>query len=417
MESDRNIAEVGRKTGVSEQNMQHFMSQSPWSARAMIEQMQSEVMNRQELMGGVLILDESADAKSGETSAGAARQHNGRLGKVDVCQVGVFLTYAKDGIWTWLDGELFLPEKWLSDDYAARRAKVGIPVDRSFQTKIELGWQMIERAQKMGFLFEAVAFDSLYGRNRKLRDQCQANGIEYYADVPCNQKVYLTLPELAYPLTKQNRPAKYPQVVGQVPVTVQSLAENRQTDWRSLVLRPSERGMLEAEFARQQVWTVDKDGTIRQETLVIRRDPNRLTYSLTNAPTDTPLLTLAQRKTQRYFVERSIQDAKSELGWDEFQAIKFRAWEHQLALTLLASWFIAETQLDWRAEHPQDPTLIQDYETDVLPRLSMANVRELLRATLPLPQLSTEQAALLVIKHLDNRTRSRRSRLKKHSGP
>lgn len=383
----------------------------------MIEQMQSEVMNRQELMGGVLILDESADAKSGETSAGAARQHNGRLGKVDVCQVGVFLTYAKDGIWTWLDGELFLPEKWLSDDYAARRAKVGIPVDRSFQTKIELGWQMIERAQKMGFLFEAVAFDSLYGRNRKLRDQCQANGIEYYADVPCNQKVYLTLPELAYPLTKQNRPAKYPQVVGQVPVTVQSLAENRQTDWRSLVLRPSERGMLEAEFARQQVWTVDKDGTIRQETLVIRRDPNRLTYSLTNAPTDTPLLTLAQRKTQRYFVERSIQDAKSELGWDEFQAIKFRAWEHQLALTLLASWFIAETQLDWRAEHPQDPTLIQDYETDVLPRLSMANVRELLRATLPLPQLSTEQAALLVIKHLDNRTRSRRSRLKKHSGP
>jgi SRSO17 transposase len=417
MESDRNIAEVGRKTGVDEQNMQHFMSQSPWSARAMIEQMQSEVMNRQELMGGVLILDESADAKSGEMSAGAARQHNGRLGKVDVCQVGVFLTYAKDGIWTWLDGELFLPEKWLSDDYAARRTQVGIPTDRSFQTKIELGWQMIERAQKMGFLFEAVAFDSLYGRNRKLRDQCQANGIEYYADVPCNQKVYLTLPELVYPLTKQNRPAKYPQVVGQVPVTVQSLAENRQTHWRSLVLRPSERGMLEAEFARQQVWTVDKDGTIRQETLVIRRDPNRLTYSLTNAPTDTPLLTLAQRKTQRYFVERSIQDAKAELGWDEFQAIKFRAWEHQLALTLLASWFIAETQLDWRAEHPQDPTLIQDYETDVLPRLSMANVRELLRATLPLPHLSAEQATLLVVKHLDNRTRSRRSRLKKHSGP
>jgi hypothetical protein len=84
---------------------------------------------------------------------------------------------------------------------------------------------------------------------------------------------------------------------------------------------------------------------------------------------------------------------------------------------LLASWFIAETRLDWRAEHPQDPTLIQDYETDVLPSLSMANVRELLRATLPLPQLSTEQATLLVVKHLDNRTRSRRSRLKRHSGP
>jgi len=417
MESDRSMAEVGRKTGVSEQNMQHFMSQSPWSARAMIEQMQSEVMNRQELMGGILILDESADAKSGKMSAGSGRQHNGRLGKVDVCQVGVFLTYAKDGSWTWIDGELFLPEKWLSDACAARRAKVGIPTDRSFQTKIELGWQMIERAHKMGLPFEAVAFDSLYGRNTQLRTQCQANGIEYYADVPCNQQVYLTLPELVYPMTKHNRPAKYPQVIGQGPVTVESIANDRQADWRSLVIGPSERGMLVAEFVRQLIWTVDKDGTIREETLLLRRDSKKVTYSLTNAPTDTPLLTLAQRKTQRYFVERSIQDAKSELGRDEFQAIKYRAWQHQLALTLLASWFIAETRLDWRAEHPQDPTLSQDYETDVLPSLSMANVRELLRATLPLPQLSTEQAALLVVKHLDNRTRSRRSRLKKHSGP
>jgi SRSO17 transposase len=59
----------------------------------------------------------------------------------------------------------------------------------------------------------------------------------------------------------------------------------------------------------------------------------------------------------RYFVERNIQDAKSELGWDDFQALKFRAWEHQLALTILASWFVAETRLDWAAEHPPAPTL------------------------------------------------------------
>ncbi len=404
-------------TGVSEQNMQHFISQSPWSGRAVIEDMQREIARRPKLRGGVLILDESADAKSGETSAGAGRQYNGRLGKVDQCQVGVFLTYAKDGIWTWVDGELFLPEKWLSEAYAARRKKVGIPADRRFQTKIELGWQMIERVQAMGLPFEAVAFDTLYGRNTGLRDQCRANGIEYYADVPCNQRVYLREPEIVYPLTKRNRPARHPQVVGQTPVTVQSLADDAQTYWQSLVLRPSERGMLQADFARRAVWTVDKDGTSRCETLLIRRAPQRLTYTLTNAPLDTPLQTLAQRKTQRYFLERSIQDTKSELGWDEFQAIKYRAWEHQLALTLLASWFIAETRLDWRAKHPPDPTLIQDYETDVLPSLSMANVRELLRATLPLPQLSTEQAARLVVKHLDNRTRSRRSRLRKHSGP
>jgi SRSO17 transposase len=381
----------------------------------MIEQMQGEVSQRPEMKGGMLILDESANAKSGEMSAGVGRQHNGRLGKVDECQVGVFLTYTKDGIWTWVDGELFLPEKWLSDAYSTRREKIGIPSERTFQTKIELGWQMIQRAQAAGLQFEAVAFDSLYGRNTWLRDQCQAHGIEYYGDVPNNQLVYLSEPEVIYPLTKHNRPAKHPQVVGQIPLTVQSLVEHQQLTWQTLSIRNSERGILVTDFARQQVWTVDKDGTMRPETLLVRRDPHRLTYTLTNAPLHTPLLTLAQRKTQRSFIESSIQDAKSELGWDEFQAIKYRAWEHQLALTLLASWFIAETRLDWRAEHPQDPTLFQDYETDALPHLSMANVRELLRATLPLPQLSVEDAALLVGKHLDNRTRSRRSRLKKTS--
>jgi hypothetical protein len=102
---------------------------------------------------------------------------------------------------------------------------------------------------------------------------------------------------------------------------------------------------------------------------------------------------------------------------DDFRAIKYRAWQHHLALTILASWFIAETRLDWQAEHPHDQRLLDDYETDVLPALSMANVREMLRATLPLKQLSPLEAANLVVKHLDNRTRSRRSRLRKLSEP
>ena len=98
----------------------------------------------------------------------------------------------------------------------------------------------------------------------------------------------------------------------------------------------------------------------------------------------------------------------------DFQALKYRAWEHHLALTILASWFIAETGLDWFQESPPDPQLTQAYETDVLPRLSMSNICELLRAALPLRQLSVQQAAALVVQHLDNRTRSRRSRLKRH---
>ena len=122
---------------------------------------------------------------------------------------------------------------------------------------------------------------------------------------------------------------------------------------------------------------------------------------------------MAWRKSHRYFGERSNQDAKGEFGWDEFQAVKYRAWEHQLALTILAGWFVAETRLDWMNRFHQDPDLLSQLEVDVLPQLSVSNVRELLRAAYPLPQLSTQQAADLVVSHLLNRTRSRKSRLRR----
>ena len=126
---------------------------------------------------------------------------------------------------------------------------------------------------------------------------------------------------------------------------------------------------------------------------------------------------MAWRKSHRYFVENSNQTAKSQLGWDEFQAIKYRAWEHQLALTILASWFVTKIRLDWLAQYQRDPQLLAQYEVEVLPLLSVANVRQLLRAAMPLPQLSPTEAALLIIEHLDNRTRSRKSRLRHGPSP
>jgi hypothetical protein len=104
---------------------------------------------------------------------------------------------------------------------------------------------------------------------------------------------------------------------------------------------------------------------------------------------------------------------KANWGWDEFQAIKYLAWEHQLALTILASWFIATTRLDWMKRFERDSALLEQYEIDVLPLLSVGNVRELLRAAIPLPQLSIQEAGDLVVEHLINRSRSRKSRLRK----
>jgi SRSO17 transposase len=417
METKRNLANVGRKTAMPGQNLQHFMSNSPWSGPGLIEAIQDEIKVHPAFQEAVLVLDESADAKAGEYSAGAGRQHNGRLGTIDVSQVGVFLSLVTPRVNTWIDGELFIPAHWFEESAAERRKAVGIPGQRVFQTKPELGWQMIQRVRARNVPFQAVLMDSLYGRNEALRQRLEQAHIEYYGDVPANTQVFLQQPHLVYPLTpKRGIPSKNPVFAGAQPYEVKEIAEQTTLAWETIRLRPYERGFLEAQFARCRVWVVYPGNQLRQEWLLIRKDPGQITYVLSNAPETISLEQMAWRKSQRYLIERSNQDAKDELGWDEFQARKYRAWEHQLALTILAAWFIAETRLDWQQRFKQDPDLLVQYEVEVLPQLSVGNVRELLRAALPLPQLSSEEAAQLVVTHLVNRTRSRKSRLRKAKG-
>jgi SRSO17 transposase len=421
MNGQRNMAHIGRQTGVSEQNMQHFMSNSPWPGRAVIEGIREEIKLRDELSeGAMLLLDESADDKAGTYSVGAGRQYNGRRGKVDSCQVGVFVTLAKGAFWTWVDGDVFLPEHWFSTDYAEHRRRAGVPPDRTFMTKVELGWQMIRRARAQGIPFEAVACDTLYGQSIWLRDQLDEEDMEYYADVPADTRVYLSEPQIGIPQNKRGPKAKRPRVLSPKALRVDQLRRHDTTHWQWVEVRTSERGFVRHEFAVQRVWIVRDDLRVREELLLIRRDGKKCTYTLSNAPAHTPIEVLAYRKSQRFFVERSIQDAKSEIGWDEFQATKWLAWEHQLAMTMLALWFIAEIKLDWALEHDRDPALLDEYDVSILPALSVANVRSMLCAAMPLPQLSPLDAAALVVKHLDNRTRSRKSRLKNYptrSGP
>jgi SRSO17 transposase len=414
METGRTMANVGRKTHVPKQNMHHFMSNSPWSGPTLVTAVQDDIKQHSEFeSGAMLILDESAEEKAGDHSAGAGRQHNGRLGKVEMSQVGVFLSLATPRAHTWIDGELYMPKHWFGDAYAERREKTGIPENRTFQTKPELGWRMIQRIVANQVPFEAVVMDDLYGRNDVLRQRLDQAGIEYYGDIPANTTVYLDKPKIIYPKTKRGKRSKRPKIVAEHRYETRELLHHPVLKWHIITLRPNERGMLIAQFARCRVWTVHAT-QCRQEWLLIRRDSHqRITYVLSNASVDTPLDTMAWRKSYRYFIERDNQDAKSEMGWDEFQAIKYRAWEHQLALTILASWFIAETRLDWMERFERDPALLEQYEVDVLPMLSVGNVRELLRAAMPLPQLSTQEAAALVVEHLANRTRSRRSRLRK----
>jgi len=420
MKTERNYANVARRVnGFRDdgQALQQFMSDSPWEAQAVIRQVQEEIAATPELQsGGMLLLDESADEKAGPKSAGAGRQHNGRLGKIEMSQVGVFLAFFKGNVWSWVEGELFLPEHWFSEEMASERKRVGVPEERQFATKVELGWQMIQRVRAQGLPFEGVACDDLYGRNQGFRQEMDHSGLLYMAEVPSDTQVYLQKPDFGIPAHERGQAGRFhtrPKVLSEAqPVEVRQLIGSAELQFQRYPVRPTERGILKDPFAMRRIWTVQGE-ELAEEWLVIRHeDEQRYTYALSNASADTPLARLAWLKCTRHFVERSIQDSKSEIGWDELQAQKYRAWEHQLAMTILASWFIAQTKLDWADQYERDPQLKQELELDTLPALSVANVCELLIASMPLPDLSPDQATQLVVKHLVNRSRSTRSRHK-----
>jgi len=417
MTSKRTFANIVRRIvdpADDGQALQQFMSESPWSPHAVIHQVQTELAATPTLQhGGMLILDESADAKAGLHSAGAARQWNGHLGKVDLCQVGVFLAFVTDTLWTWIDGELFLPEQWFAAELAAERTRLGIPPARQFATKVELGWQMIQRVLAAGVPFEVLLCDDLYGRSQWLRHQLRSAKVVYLADVPADTQVYLTQPVLGLPVPRgrKGRPPTQLQVLNRVTaLEVRQVAERADTTFRRFQVRATERGLLEDHFAVRQVWTLHA-GEVVSEWLVMREEGGEPTYVLSNAPATTPAAQLVEWKCRRFGIECANHDAKSELGWGDFQAQKFRAWEHHLALTILAGWFIAQTKVDWALHHGRDGMLTDELGVGSLPALSLANVRELLQAVMPLQQLSPEQARHLVVKHLVARSRSTRSRL------
>ncbi len=410
----RNFANIERRlSGGDGQRLQHFMSNSPWSGPAVFQQIRREIVAAPELVeGGTLILDECGDEKAGDDSAGVSRQYNGRMGKVDLCRVDTCLVYANltRRLWTMVDGELFLARQWFSDEYRPLRQQTGIPVDRQFATKLTLGLRMIERCRASGIRFDIVACDSLYGRDQCFRSTLHTAGVTYAAQVPSSTLVSVDE-------AMSGRASTAVQAC-----EVRELARSERTRWRRITLRYSERGLLSADFAFIRVRAAAEGrkttATAEAEWLVIRRvnEPRRYSFTLINAATETPIERLAEWSARRYFVERTFQDAKDELGWAEFEARKYRAWEHHLALTAAALWFAAQTKLEWERECRRDIRLALETGVPALPALSTANLRELMRAALPLSPPTLAEASLSVVKRLVQRARSIGSRLRAQTG-
>jgi len=183
---------------------------------------------------------------------------------------------------------------------------------------------------------------------------------------------------------------------------------------QALQLREGERGTVEVTGWARRVWTIMDDWEVREEWLVVHRlSEGKMRYSLSNAPADAPLKVMMQWRGQRYFVERTFQDEKSQMGWGELVAQKYRAWMHHAALAALALYFVMRVRRQWAEKYPRSEGLKEVFGIAKLPALSVANIRELLAAVLPLQRFTPEQAVGVVIGHLENRARSTGSRCRK----
>lgn len=421
--NQRNYVNIARRVVDPEsdgQNLQHFMSDSPWSAQAVFEHLQEDIRADHRLQGGMLSLDESGDVRAGDQSAGAAHQYIGNVGKVAMGQVGVALGYYAADTWTLVDAELFLPAKWFDQAHRKLHRKLHIPKERTYKTKLEIGLELIDRARQHRLPFSRFSCDALYGQSHEFRQALAQRQIPYLADIPSDLAVYLEAPVVGIPPKPEGamgRPPSRWQVLSDAkPIAVRDIAQMPETKFETLDLRFCERGQLRYDCTARTVWTITSKGQVRCERLFMRRESDgEITYSLSNEPETTPLRTLALWRCERYFVERTFQDAKSEGGWDELVARKYRAWMHHTALDALTLWFVAQTKLNWAEKHPPDPDLAEQLQIEKLPSLSMANVRLLLEAVMPLPRLSENQAINLVVKHLVNRSASTRSRKKKQA--
>ena len=341
-----------------EQALQHFLSNSNWQERPVLDQVALEA---DQLIGGAedsaLLLDESGISKKGTRSVGVSRQWNGRLGKVDNCQVGVFAALSRGSFATLIDVRLYLPRKWT--DNKARCDGAGIPIEaQRFKTKPELALEMIRHASALGVRYNWIGADGLYGNDPTFLRALDEQGEVFLIDVHKDQQIYLEDPEPRRVEAVQKRGRKSTRWQSEsTPIRVdQWLKQRPESAWKREVLRDGTKGTVTVEILHQRVWLWDgKEAKGHHWHLLVRWEIpalNEIKYSLSNASEEVSSLKLAQMQGQRYWVERSFQDGKSHAGLDHYQARGWKAWHHHMALVMMAMLFMLEERVEQQEDYP-----------------------------------------------------------------
>jgi len=308
--------------------LQRVMAGSIWDAGQMRGEVRQQVTEEMGTEHGIGVIDESGFVKWGDKSAGVSRQYCGRIGKLENCQVGVYLGYVTETSAAFLDCQLYLPKTWTDDRERCQAAQV--PDELGFQTKPQIALAMLEQAWREGVPMQWVVGDSLYGNSPGLRNAIDEHGRYYVMALGSSHQALVGQAALRQDVTA---------LADQIPAT----------QWETLVFRLSEKGPLAYEWAAIRV-SMPHD-QVGEQWLIGQRslgtEPT-LRLWLSNAPDDIPLSDLAAVALARHPIEELIEEAKSELGMADYEVRYWSAWHRHMTLVMLAHTWLKLLQHDQR---------------------------------------------------------------------
>jgi SRSO17 transposase len=307
---------------------QHLLGRADWDPDALRDRLRSYVTDYLTDRDAVGVIDETGFLKKGAHSAGVARQYSGTAGKIENCQIGVFLAYASCQGHTLLDRELYLPKEWIDDRERCRKA--GIPDERVFATKPALAQQMLQRSFEAGLKLAWVTGDSVYGDDRSLRGWLEERKHAYVLAVSGKESVWIEQEQQQIKTILSDLPS-----VGWERLSAGAGSKGpRWYDWLRLYLSdPAQAG-----------W---------KRWLLLRRsinDPSEMTGYIVFARAHTPLTELVRVAGTRWTVEESIQTAKGEVGLDHYEVRSFSGWYRHMTLAMWASAFLSVIREESGAE-------------------------------------------------------------------
>ena len=300
-------------------SIQRVLDRSVWDADAVRDDLRAYAVAELGTPDGVLVVDETGFRKKGMRSVGVQRQYSGTAGKVENCQIGVFLGYASSKGRAGLDRALYLPRDWAEDP--GRRAAAGVPEAVEFRTKPQLALAMLERALDAGVPAQWVAGDEVYGGDGKLRRALEARGQAYALAVKGTEQP-TTWPPCGPP--------------GQV-IARAVAAEAGPGAWRRLSCGAGAQGERWYDWLWRPLRPALRDGWLH--ALLVRRHPERadeLAYYLVYCPAETPLGEVVRAVGSRWSIEEVFEVATGRVGLDQYEVRSWQGWHRHATLALLA---------------------------------------------------------------------------------